>query len=1221
MFYAIGNIGDSKKTDKTRLTDPTDKYECILEVMDNTLPNSTMPTGKTNEKTGAPIYPIDKSEWTTGNTAYDALYGDTFDEASSKDKPNGLADTYGWRYIYKNGTSEENAAARAYVENKWREFYEFVVTSTDEEFKAHLGDYCVLDSVMYYYLFTLRYTMTDNHAKNSFWHYGKSNDLDEDGNPIRKWDLCMDYDNDTALGIDNYGRMSYRYGYEEIDYVDGTKDWVWNAPQHVFFLRLRELFDAELCALYTRLESGGAWSATGLINQFNEWQSQFPEELWRLDIQRKYIRTYTTSFIGGEAKEEFLRERANGRKKTQRAQFEKNQEKYMSSKFGSNVAAADDIILRCSVPNTSLAVPANFDMHLTPYSYMYINVKYNTSAPIKVRAIPNVEYTIKYDAELADIIEIYSASCYKSIGDLSSHYLINGDFANASKIRELILGNSTPGYNNTNSMTLGLGANRLLNKLDIQNMSGLSHSLDLSGLKNLEEIYAFGSNVSGVIFADRGNVSVAQLPSIGSLSMKNLPYLDDDGFEVSSYDKLSRLVVENSLLDLVSIINNSPNLYQARLIGVNWTLDSTALLERLYDLAGITNTGGNLDRAIVSGRVSVPVIKQQQLYNYNNAWPDLVISAGTTIEQHAVTFINDDGTILEVQYVDNGGYAVDPVTRDVNPIPEPTKESTVSTDYTYAGWNLDLKVVAIREPKTVKAMYTESTRTYTVRYVSRGEEKQVTVAPYGSNVIYENDIPTYTLEEGIGSEKFYLFNRWDKSGFVDGDKTINAVFDEFKYTNNAFADKELRDMRPVELYALTRLVDMGVLSVVIRTDDEGTRYQTISETNIQTGDDYSFIMGYDINYEDVEMREIISEKTVFDGAREPIDTDIKLFDVDKDFVLALDYRMSSDNTSGATLMQCFQTAGANGFKLYYGTNTTLSWAGSMIQPSSSGNREMLVIRHKKGDNNLYVYTSNIGSDNIETFTINRDFQTQSDIATLVFGASKQDSGRFTNHCNGTIYWCKIWYMDLGEKACEQLVSWTHEKITLEVDGFYRYALYDDYTKESTISLLATHLLDKKMNYNDSQTSVGGWAESKLNSFLNTRFYNAIPHQIKSLLKKVSVSSTIGNKSTEISSSGCYVNIPALYDVDDTFGGISNETFKQAYRNEVYDSNGTINYMTGTESRKRAFVEGNYYAYYTRSPNPSYTNYINGVDESGSTYFVSLNPKTDSGQGVLIEVSI
>ena len=99
-FYAIGNIGDSKKTDASRLTDPDDHYECILEVMDNTLPNSTMPTGKVDEK-GVPIYPIDPSEWTVGNSAYDSLHADKFDEKKATDKENGLADTYGWRYIYE----------------------------------------------------------------------------------------------------------------------------------------------------------------------------------------------------------------------------------------------------------------------------------------------------------------------------------------------------------------------------------------------------------------------------------------------------------------------------------------------------------------------------------------------------------------------------------------------------------------------------------------------------------------------------------------------------------------------------------------------------------------------------------------------------------------------------------------------------------------------------------------------------------------------------------------------------------------------------------------------------------------------------------------------------------------------------------------------------------------------------------------------------------------
>lgn len=194
-FYAIGNIGDSKKTDDTRLTDPSDPYECILEVMDNTLPLSTMPTGKVDEA-NAPVYPIDPSEWVEGNSAYDALQGELFDESKATDKENGLADTYGWRYIYEDGTDDENAEAKAYVENQWREFYKFIVTSTDEEFKAQLGDWVVLDSVMYYYLFTLFFTMTDNHAKNSFWHYSKTGEVDADNNPIRKWDLCFDYDND-----------------------------------------------------------------------------------------------------------------------------------------------------------------------------------------------------------------------------------------------------------------------------------------------------------------------------------------------------------------------------------------------------------------------------------------------------------------------------------------------------------------------------------------------------------------------------------------------------------------------------------------------------------------------------------------------------------------------------------------------------------------------------------------------------------------------------------------------------------------------------------------------------------------------------------------------------------------------------------------------------------------------------------------------------------------
>ena len=79
--------------------------------------------------------------------------------------------------------------------------------------KAEFSDWFIEDAAFFYYLYTLRYTMVDNRAKNSFWHYGKvavknaetglyEYAKDTDGNFIYKFDFqFLDFFNFLATKI------------------------------------------------------------------------------------------------------------------------------------------------------------------------------------------------------------------------------------------------------------------------------------------------------------------------------------------------------------------------------------------------------------------------------------------------------------------------------------------------------------------------------------------------------------------------------------------------------------------------------------------------------------------------------------------------------------------------------------------------------------------------------------------------------------------------------------------------------------------------------------------------------------------------------------------------------------------------------------------------------------------------------------------------------------
>lgn len=1136
-FYAIGNIGDSKKSDKTRVNDPNDPKEFVVEIMDNTLPNSTF--------SGA-------------QEALDALDADQFDEDG----------TYGFRYEM-NGITDEQRQTNMQT---WRDFYRFVVNSTDEEFVANLGDWVILDSALYFYLFTERYTMLDNRAKNVFFHYGKCED------EKYRFDF-WDYDNDTAIGINNSGELTMTYGKEDIDYRtdnDPSSGYVFNAAESTFFCRIRDLMKDQLQTMFIDRESQNCWSASGLINQFDEWQAQFPEELWRIDIERKYLRTYR------DGNTRFLAQMMNGRKKYQRRQFERDQEKYMATKYYGTTATSDQIMFRCNTPTQAIVTP-DYTLHLTPYSDMYLSVMFGATYRTQIRAKAGQQYDITCPFTTMDdtAVLIYCASRIQAIGDLSRCYIHDNDFSKASKLQELIIGSTVSGYQNTFLTNLGIGNNTLLGKLDIQNTPNLVQVLNLSSCGNLEELYAYGSGLTGITFADGGKIRIAQLPAITSITMRNLAYLT--GLDVTEFNNLSTLVIENcNTVDILDILETAQNINRVRITGINWNLENADLLARIYKMYGIDKNGYNVQQSVLAGSVHVPVMREQLLADYSTAWSDLEIIYDTLINQFAVTFVNDDGTVLDVQYVDKGEKPVDPVTRSENPISTPLKESTVSTDFTFTGW--DTAFVNIFAPMTIKAVYTESLRKYTVKYVSKGIVLQESIGDYGSTIFYEGDIPTYTAEES--AYKYYLFDRWNQSGFINGDKIINAVYDVCEYSNNYFDGKELNSLRPVEIYAMTKL--------------------GIESNYVDLKDTLSFDVGYDYSYDDIEDVTFINKKTEFTG-NNYIDTGVPLFEEDRSFVLVVDYEISSNNTTNAVLTQCYQNNGTNGFKLWYSNQPRLAWGTTSITPSSVNTREVIVLRHIKGETGLHVYTSNItGADSSYT-EISRSKITSAS-STLVFGCGKADDGEYENYAVGAIYWSKLWYTDLGDEACKNLVMWTHETRTLEMCGFKRFYLSDNSSKRCSMTFLDTQLLPNNMVLSSGSTNSGGWASYTLNSYLNSRFYNAISIPYRQLIKQVIISSSIGDKSMEIGTSNCYIAIPAAIEVDSSM------------TSEPYCYEGSaIEYFTTNNSRICRYADGTEGSYWLRSPNISYSSYVYKVDANGSLYGYNYAYENDTSVRVMISI--
>lgn len=852
---------------------------------------------------------------------------------------------------------------------------------------------------------------------------------------------------------------------------------------------------------------------------------------------------------------QYLRDMMQGRKKYQRRQWVRDQEIYFGTKYLMNAVVGDHnrITFRCYDPGTDVVVPADYSLSITPFQDMYVSAMFGNGDQRQVRAKANETVVLNFSISTTTDtqVTIYGANRISALNDLSACYIAANNFSMATKLRKLVLGNTTPGYSNPRLVSLTLGENKLLEELDLRNCSNLTGALDLAQCNNLLRLYAEGTRITGATFATNGKVRLIHLPNtINALEMRNLNDLSD--FQCS-LDYLEQLTLQGGTLDNYGLVSNTiDTLRVIYLYDIDWEVPDTNVLNSLASAYFSLLTG----RVYISGSTRL-----NEISTYEEKWPDLIVTYDPSqlVEQYLATYVDTDGTVFCEIYVDRGSFPPDPVATGV--IETPTKEPDQQYSYVYSGWNTLTTIMTASRQIVVE--YTTTPRTYTVTwYRHRGVPLASVSASYGSSADYPYSLPTYTDEES--SFVYNVFTGWDKStGFIRDDVDVYATWDRKSPPSSSAS---LNDLSPAEIYGLATAANAS-----------GTPIDLSTYSNIISGSYIDIDMGNDFNFSNVTSQ-VVCENMIFDGSN-CLDTGIKLFDADSpSFTLAIDYEFH-DTSSSQTIASCFNSTTSDtsvgGFRVVYGSYPTLTWGGQTSKCGCSYFRNVLVIRHQKGSNQLFIYVSNgntssnnDGTSNISTVNgysdeiyvaqLNATTFISTD-QTLVLGADKytvNNESSYYNYAKCQVYWCKVWYDDLGVTNATELAQWPHEKwrafyIGKDSNGSlinrYRIANQVQFAK---FPFILSKPLSLSYKVNDTASNVGGWPAMHVRTFLNNRIYKAFPIKWRSVLKQVNVVSGAGNMSTNTVSSNDYIFIPSYNEV---YGSTDQPYVSEGRLIDFYDS--------------------------------------------------------------------
>ena len=176
-------------------------------------------------------------------------------------------------------SDEIHDAAPESIKTKWTEIVNFIMTSSDEDFKANIDSYIDLQSLIDYHVFCMYVCGSDSYGKNQIY-------LTYDG---LKWYASL-YDLDTTWGLYWNGETLVNYDYAREKFEDRIQ----GRQGNLLFERIEQNFYQELQNRWAELKLT-ALSMPNIINRFERFTDVFTSDL----IKEDYASTTANGAFSG----------------------------------------------------------------------------------------------------------------------------------------------------------------------------------------------------------------------------------------------------------------------------------------------------------------------------------------------------------------------------------------------------------------------------------------------------------------------------------------------------------------------------------------------------------------------------------------------------------------------------------------------------------------------------------------------------------------------------------------------------------------------------------------------------------------------------------------------------------------------------------------------------------------------------------------------------------